>query len=371
MIHDISPARMVESSWRDAGGTPVLRDAVAALPAYVAGRRSQSPLIAALASNESHFPPLPSVLDAVRSAAGTLNRYPDPASLELRETIANKHDVDVARVVVGAGSCALIQQIITSLCDPDDEVIFAWRSFEAYPILTRIIGARAVAVPLRGAGEHDLPAMAAAVTDRTRLIILCSPNNPTGVAISRAALEDFLGRVPTRVLVLVDEAYIEYSTNFDITESLTLYRRTANLCVVRTFSKAHGLAGLRIGYAFAHETLADGLRSVAVPFAVSTIAQRCALASIAATAEMHDRVSTVTAERSRICDAARGLGWPVPQSQANFIWLPVTGELHATLVDAFNAAGILVRAFPDAGVRVTLADKESNDRVLGVLKNHG
>ncbi len=346
---------------------PALRAVVSGLPAYVAGRRSQSALAAALASNESHFAPLPSVIAEVQAATQHLNRYPDIGATELRQKIAGHLDVSVDEIAVGPGSVGVLQQIITSLCDQDDEVVFAWRSFEAYPILVALAGARGVPVALRDDDGHDLAAMAAAITERTRLVILCSPNNPTGTSIPADAMEAFLAQVPPGVLVVIDEAYIEYATDDNAVDALALYHRHPNICVLRTFSKAYGLAGLRVGYAVAAPALAHGLRSAAIPFAVSTIAQRAAIASLAAADEMRERVQGVVSERARILEAVRGFGWRVPDSQANFIWIRTTSELRRRLLDAFTEADVLVRAYADDGIRISLADAASNDRVLAVL----
>lgn len=347
-----------------------LSKAVSSIPPYVAGRRAQSALTAALASNESHYEPLPSVLESVQSAALRMNRYPDTASLELRQRLAQHLSVAHDELAVGPGSVGVLQQIITSFCDPGDEVIFAWRSFEAYPILVTLAGARPVPIPLLPDENHDLDAMAAAMTQRTRVIVLCTPNNPTGTPIASAALEAFLARIPAGVLVVIDEAYVEYVTGPDPVDSIALYRRHPNVCVLRTFSKAYGLAGLRVGYAVATPELADGLRRAGMPFAVSTLAQQAAVASLDAVHEMTVRTKGVVAERERLLSTLRTFGWELPDSQANFIWLRAGGTLHAELLHAFTAADILIRAYPDDGIRISLADPATNDRVLDVLRDH-
>jgi histidinol-phosphate aminotransferase len=346
---------------------PALRPVVAGLPAYVAGRRSVSELTAALASNESHYPPLPSVLEVVQSQALRMNRYPDMAAVALRERIAAHLDVSPDEIAVGPGSVGVLQQIVTALCDAGDEVVHAWRSFEAYPILISLAGARPVGVPLRADESHELDAMAAAVTDRTRIVLLCSPNNPTGVAIGAAELDRFLTAVPADVLVVLDEAYVEYATRPDTVDAMAVFRAHPNVCVLRTFSKAYGLAGLRVGYAVAHPRLADGLRRTGIPFAVSGLAQHAAIASLDAADEMRDRVAAVVAERRRVTDALRAAGWQIPESEANFVWLRADDDLRVRLVDAMADADILVRGYVADGVRVTLADRAANDRVLAVL----
>lgn len=349
---------------------PTLRGAVAGLPAYVPGRRGAGADIAALASNESHYDPLPAAVAAVAEAAGRMNRYPDSAALELRERLARHLGVTAGEVAVGPGSVGVLQQIITGLCDAGDEVVFAWRSFEAYPILVELAGARPVRIPLDDAEGHDLDAMAAAVTDRTKVILLCTPNNPTGVPISHERVEAFLQSVPSSVLVVIDEAYVEYADAGSGPDSLALYRRYPNVCILRTFSKAYGLAGLRVGYAIATPAIAEGLRRTALPFAVSALAQKAALASLDAGEEMAARVSLVRQERARMATALEAQGWKLQPSQGNFLWIRADEDLRGRLVEAFDAAGILVRAYQGDGVRITVADPASNDRVLKLLAAH-
>ncbi|QDG87517.1 histidinol-phosphate transaminase [Pseudarthrobacter sp. NIBRBAC000502770] len=347
---------------------PTLRAAVTGLPAYVPGRRSLGSDIAALASNESHYEPLPAAVTAVAEAAGRMNRYPDMAAVELRERLARHLGVTPEEVAVGPGSVGVLQQIITGLCDAGDEVVFAWRSFEAYPILVELAGARAVRIPLDDAEGHDLDAMAAAVTGRTKVILLCTPNNPTGVPISHDRLEAFLQSVPSSVLVVIDEAYVEYADAGP--DSLALYRRYPNVCILRTFSKAYGLAGLRVGYAITTAAIAEGLRRTALPFAVSALAQKAAIASLDAREEMEARVSAVKQERTRIAAELAAQGWKLQPSQGNFLWIRADGQLLARLVDAFDSAGIMVRAYQGDGMRITVADPASNNRVLRLLEAH-
>ncbi|MGB7963180.1 MAG: histidinol-phosphate transaminase [Propionicimonas sp.] len=345
----------------------VPRQSVLGLPGYVAGRRAVSPNSAALASNESHEPPLPGVVEAIVAAGERANRYPDMGCVALREAIAASVGRPMDEVAVGPGSVAILQQVITAFCDAGDEVIFAWRSFEAYPILTAIAGAVAVRVPLLPDEGHDLAAMAAAVNDRTRVVLLCSPNNPTGVPIPAAALEAFLDAVPGNVLVVLDEAYLEFCAPAGSSVSLDLLRLYPNLCLLRTLSKAYGLAGLRVGYALAAEPIAEALRRTAIPFGVSAVAQAAGVAALAARDEVVRRSTAVMAERARMLAALRAAGWKTPDSQANFVWLRAKGSLFAQLMDAFDAADILVRGYPGDGVRISLADPVTNDRVLAVL----
>ncbi|WP_087071795.1 histidinol-phosphate transaminase [Arthrobacter sedimenti] len=348
-------------------GGPRLRTAVAGLPSYVPGRSAETALTAALASNESHFPPLPSVADVITTEAGRIHRYPNMASEELREAIALHFAVSTDEVAVGPGSSGVLQQILSAVCDPEDEVMFAWRSFEAYPILAAVAGATPVRVPLLSDEQHDLDAMAAAVTDRTRVIILCSPNNPTGVSLDPASMEDFLSRVPSRVLVVIDEAYIEFQDEPGDVDTLDLYRRYPHVCILRTFSKAYGLAGLRVGYAIARVPVAEGLRRTAIPFGVNRLGQSAAVASLAADDEIRARVSEVRTERRRMIAALRAAGWTVTDSQANFFWLRCRDEVREQVLSALADANILARGYQGDGVRISLADHDTNERVLAVL----
>jgi histidinol-phosphate aminotransferase len=346
---------------------PALRTAVSGLPGYVAGTRAQSLLTAALASNESHYPPLPAVIDIVQSGALRMNRYPDISAIGLREAIAAFVGVSAPEVAVGPGSVGVLQQILVSVCDAGDEVVFAWRSFEAYPILASLAGASPVPVPLDAQEGHDLDAMLAAITPRTKVVLICSPNNPTGVAIGHEPLAAFLAAVPPGVLVVIDEAYLEFTDMAGGLDALALFSRHGNVCVLRTFSKAYGLAGLRVGYAIAHPGLADGLRRAAIPFGVSALAQQAAIASLDAVAEIRERVALVVAERRRVTDSLRSQGWAPPESQANFVWLRADDQRQESLLRAFHEADVLVRRYAGDGIRITLADAQTNDRVLSVL----
>ncbi|MFW5470571.1 histidinol-phosphate transaminase [Knoellia sp. CPCC 206435] len=345
-----------------------LRDALDAVPAYVAGR----PAVAQagttaykVSSNENPYPPLPSVLEVVREQAGQMNRYPDMGVSALTEALAAHLDVPAARIATGPGSVGVLGQIITAFCDPGDEVVFAWRSFEAYPILVALSGATPVTVPLTSEARHDLDAMAAAVTDRTKVVLVCTPNNPTGPSVRRDELEAFLDRVPEDVLVVLDEAYLEFVSREDAPDALAIHRARPNVAVLRTFSKAYGLAGLRVGYAVAHEPVAEALRKAAIPFGVNSLAQAAAVASLDAFDELDVRVKELVAERARVLAALAEQGWDVPDTDANFVWFPV-GERTPELVAACQAAGLTVRPYGTDGVRVTIAEPEANDRLLEV-----
>ncbi|MEV5959716.1 histidinol-phosphate transaminase [Streptomyces sp. NPDC051987] len=341
---------------------PRLRADVTALPRYVPGRAAPSDLVDKLSSNENPYPPLPSVLAALREDLGRVNRYPDPASSELVTRLSKALAVPPDHLVAGTGSLGVTRDLLRAAAGEGDEVLFAWRSFEAYPLLVWATGATPVQIPLREE-RHDLQAMADAVTDRTRLIFVCNPNNPTGTAVHRAELEDFLDRVPARVLVVLDEAYREFVDDPGIPDGIACYRDRPNVAVLRTFSKAYGLARLRVGYAVAHPPVAAALRACTVPFGVSGPAQAAARASLDAQPELLHRVSTLVAERTRVTRALRATGFHVPDSQANFLWLRL-GTRTPAFAAACEAAGVMVRPFGDEGARITIGTPDQNDRLL-------
>jgi histidinol-phosphate aminotransferase len=294
-----------------------------------------------------------------------MNRYPDMACSRLVAAVADRHRVPAECVVPGTGSVGVLGHLVQSVCDQGDEVVYAWRSFEAYPIVTQVCGARPVPVPLAADARHDLEAMAAAITDRTRMVLVCTPNNPTGPAVHAAELEAFLDRVPRDVLVVLDEAYVEFVRDEKVPDGLALWRRQPNLAVLRTFSKAYGLAGLRVGYVVAHEPVADAVRATALPFGVSNLAQEAAIASLAAEAELLERVERIVAERERVVAALREIGWAVPDAQGNFVWLEL-GERTLEFAAACRRAGIVVRPFAEDGARCTIDAPEANDRLIKV-----
>lgn len=346
---------------------PRLRDALDRLPAYVAGRppAGRSDLAPyKLSSNENPHPPLPGVLEAVAAAAAATNRYPDPAATALVDALAERYAVPRDHLALGTGSVGLLQQVVQISAGPGDEVLFAWRSFEAYPIMTIIGGATAVQVPLRDDQTHDLDAMADAITERTRLILVCTPNNPTGTVVTQVELDRFLDRVPDDVLVIVDEAYVEFVRDPDAVRGLDTYRDRPNVAVLRTFSKAYGLAGLRVGMAVAHPQVAAALRQTAVPFGVSSVAQAAAIASLHAEEALLERVDAIVAERARVEAALAAQGWDLPPSQANFVWL--RSDRLDELVAACEEVNLSVRRYADDGVRVTVGEPEANDRFLEV-----
>ncbi|MGW2930973.1 histidinol-phosphate transaminase [Streptomyces sp. NPDC001156] len=349
--------------------SPKLRAELEGIPTYKPGKpaAADGPVAYKLSSNENPYPPLPGVMEAVTAAAHSFNRYPDMACSGLMAELSERFGVPQTHLATGTGSVGVAQQLLQATSGPGDEVIYAWRSFEAYPIITQISGATSIQVPLTPGDVHDLDAMADAITDRTRLIFVCNPNNPTGTVVRRDELERFLDRVPDDVLVVLDEAYREFIRDIQVPDGVELYRKRPNVCVLRTFSKAYGLAGLRVGFAIAQEPVAAALRKTAVPFGVSQLAQEAAIASLRMEDELLGRVGSLVCERSRVVEALRAQGWTVPETQANFLWLRL-GERTTAFAAACEQAGVVVRPFAGEGVRVTIGEEEANDIFLKVAE---
>lgn len=360
---------MSESTSTPSPGTgPRIREALSRLPAYVPGKPASAPpgiTAYKLSSNENPYPPLPSVLAVVQEAAGQINRYPDMAVGELTATLADALGVPAECLATGTGSVGVLGQVIQACCDPGDEVIYAWRSFEAYPIVTTLAGAVPVQVPLDAEHRHRLDAMADAITDRTRVILVCTPNNPTGTVVHDDEQRAFLARVPSDVLVVIDEAYLEFVQDAAAPDALAIWREHPNVMVLRTFSKAYGLAGLRVGYAVAHPDVAVALRKTAVPFGVNSLAQVAAVASLGAVDELQERVDALVKERGRVVDGLRDQGWDLSETEANFVWFDLA-EQSGEFAAACEAAGLMVRQYGSDGVRVTIGEPEANDRLVQV-----
>src|SRR3954463_12524221 len=368
---------------RHGGGRDVVvsaRPAVQQLPAYKPGRNPADlareigvATAVKLASNGVASPPLPAVVQALAAAAGETNRYPDNGAVVLTQALAERYDVDPGQVVTGCGAVMLCQQLAQSYNDPGTSIAFAWRSFEMYPLLAQVAGARSVPVPLApgrpggAADTHDLEALAAAVDDTTRLVFVCNPNNPTGTAVRRAELERSLDGVPADALVVLDEAYREFVTDPDVPDGLQLMRGRPNVAVLRTFSKAYALAGLRVGYIIAEDpAVAGALRKTHVPFSVSIPAQAAAVAALSSMDEVRRRCAAVVAERDRLTAALRERGFDVSDSQANFVWLPL-GEHAADVAAALEARAVITRPFAGDGIRVTVGTPEEDDIFLAAL----
>jgi len=348
---------------------PRIRPEIAALPAYRQGRQASADAFK-LSSNENPFEPLPGVVEAVQ-AATAINRYPDATAARLRERLAARHGVTPDEVHVGAGSVSLLAQLLLAVAGPGDEVVYAWRSFEAYPSLVAVTGATSVQVPLTAAFRHDLPAMAAAITERTRLVVVCSPNNPTGPTVAHDDFAAFVDAVPRDVLIVLDEAYAEFVTDASSVsgDRVRGILNRPNIVVLRTFSKAYGLAGLRVGYAVGHTRVLDAARSTAIPLAVTAAAEVAALASLEAESELLERVSVIAERRDRLVARLRDTGWDVPDAQGNFVWLPA-GDRALDVAAAFEEAGLVVRPFAGDGVRVSVGEEEAVDAIVATASAH-
>jgi histidinol-phosphate aminotransferase len=344
--------------------SPRFRPVLDTFPAY---RPGKVPAAAAgqahkLSSNESPYGPLPSVTEVIAEAGRDVNRYPDHGAEALTAAIARRFAVPAEHIAVGCGSVGVLKQLLEAVSDPGAEVLYAWRSFEAYPTLADLAGATSVRVPLREEA-HDLDAIRAAITPRTRMILICNPNNPTGTVVGGRALTAFLDQVPGDCLVVLDEAYREYIRDESVPDGIDLYRDRPNVAVLRTFSKAYGLAGLRVGFLVGHPPVAAAIRKTMLPFTVSLVAQAAAVASLAAEAELLERVETVVKERDRVRSALLADGWTVPVTEANFVWLRL-GEHTTAFAESCEAAGIAVRPFAGEGARVSIGTPEANDALL-------
>jgi histidinol-phosphate aminotransferase len=344
---------------------------MAQLPTYKAGKKA-APVDGLtafkLSSNENPMDPLPGIVSVIAHAATEIHRYPDPLVTELTHALAKRHNVQPELVATGTGSVGVCQQIVQAVAGAGDEVIFAWRSFEAYPIIATIAGATSVQVPLNADNGHDLKAMAAAITDSTRLIFVCTPNNPTGTTVSQREFDEFMTQVPQDILVVVDEAYVEFNRDELALDGLASMRKYPNVGVLRTFSKAYGLAALRIGFFIGPEVIADAVRKTAVPFGVSNVAQAAAVASLELESELMERVDAIVETREWFEAELRGIGFDLPNSQANFVWLAL-GEHTDSFAAECTAHAVAVRPFSGEGVRITIGEREPLDRVIEILKS--
>jgi histidinol-phosphate aminotransferase len=346
------------------------RTAVAGLPAYRPGKdaaqaEAEHGIINAikLASNETPWGPVASVQQKVADAAGGTNRYADHRASVLRERLARWLGVDLDMVTAGCGSVGLLQQLYLTYVDPGDEVVYPWRSFEVYPVFTRLMGGTEVTVPLVGE-TFDLVAVAGAVTERTKMVLLANPNNPTGTAVPMTAVKALLESIADDVIVVLDEAYREF-----MSESLGdpigdgLLAAHHNLVVLRTFSKAQGLAALRVGYAIGHPEVIGSIDKTLFPFAVNGLAQTAAIASIDAHAEVMERVEFIKGERARVVATLESAGWSIPTPEANFVYLSLGARTDEVFLD-LEKKGVVTRPFAGEGLRVTIGSTEENDRFL-------
>lgn len=339
------------------------------LPGYQQGRPAPeaSGLVPyKISSNENPYPPLDAVQRAIADQSLVhLNRYPDMRGNALVERLARLHGVDPENIQLGCGSTEVITQLVTLVAGAGDEVIYPWRSFEAYPIIVTSAGATCLPIPLDEHGRQNIDAMIQAVTDQTRLVIVNNPNNPTATSVSREEALRLLDALPRDVLVLFDEAYFQFNDDPDQARGLELMKDYPNIVVARTFSKAYGLAGLRIGYAVAPSEVVQGLSKVALPFGVSDVAQTAALVSLDVSDQLEERVENLIQERTRVIGALEDQGWHIPTPRANYFWLPL-GQSTNRAYEEFRDRGLSVRAFPGEGIRISIGETEAMDRVIQV-----
>jgi histidinol-phosphate aminotransferase len=329
--------------------------------------------VALLASNESPYPPIPAVVDAITQVLGGLNRYPDPTSSALRAALSDRYGVPLHRIAVGNGSCDILLAAGEALLEPGAEIVYAWPSFSVYPHLAAASGARAIEVPLDGDHRHDLGAMLKEITAATRLVVVCNPNNPTSTALPLEEIAEFVRAVPRHVAVILDEAYCEFSLLQDPDDSLDLLGRHPNLVLLRTFSKVYGLCGLRVGFGLCgSEEFRTAVDQVRQPFYCNAAAQAAAIEALKHQDEVARRVERNLAERLELEDGLRGLGIEPAESQANFVWFDLPeGIDERETVRALADGGVLVRAGASLGregaLRVTVGTEGENERFVAAL----
>jgi histidinol-phosphate aminotransferase len=345
---------------------------IEAIPVYPAAETYEfGGELVKLASNEAPWGPHPQVLEAVESSLRTLNRYPDPEKSLLRRRISERTGVPAGRVGVGNGSCEILLAAADAMLEPGAEVVYAWPSFSIYPHLAAMSGAAAITVPLDGDGAHDLEAMAREVTHATRLVIVCNPNNPSATALPPAAIDDFVASLPRHVAVVLDEAYVEFSTLQAPDESIDLLDRHPNLVLLRTFSKVYGLCGLRCGYALGSEAFRLAVDRVRQPFSVNALAQAAAAEALLHEDEVVRRVERTAIERLHVESELGARGLESTDSQANFSWVSLGEHDEADVVRGLAQRGVIVRAGAALGeegrLRVTYGTRQENDRFLAAL----
>ena len=353
--------------------TPVVpRSIVGEMPVYRAGRTGADVArergirgAVKLASNESPHDPLPSVRAALEVAIGDINRYPDVKAARLAAAVADQVGVATTGVAVGAGSTGLLLQLAEAYLGPSDDVVTPSPSFEGYAFAARLRGASLVRVPLAGS-QADVAAMVGAITERTKVVVIAEPNNPTGTLVGGEALQRLVEETASRCLLVIDEAYVEFARGADQLDAVACARRHPHVVVLRTFSKAHGLAGLRVGYAIGDPAVIAAIDRVGAPFAVNTLAQTAACVSLGAGAELWDRVDAIVERRTRLERALRERGWSVPDPRANFVWLPA-GSASRSLASSLEQHGVITRPVPDHGVRVTIGGPTASDRFLNAF----
>jgi histidinol-phosphate aminotransferase len=345
------------------------------IPVYPAagGYAEQATPLVRLASNESPYPPLPAVREAIDHALSSLNRYPDPSNSILRERLSDRYEVPVSRIAIGNGSCDILLAAGEALLEPGAELVHAWPSFSVYPHLSAASGARAITVPLDSRQRHDLGAMLGEITVATRLAIVCNPNNPTSTALSPQEIAAFVAEVPPHVCVIVDEAYCEFNLLGDPDTSIELLHSHPNLVLLRTFSKVYGLCGLRVGFALCgSEELPQAVDQVRQPFYCNALAQAAAVEALVHQDAVLERVTNTVAERISVGEGLQALGLPSADSQANFCWVDLGERDEAEIMRGLEDRGVLVRGGKALGsqtpaLRVTYGTPEENARFLTAL----
>jgi histidinol-phosphate aminotransferase len=325
-----------------------------------------------LASNESPWGPHPAVVEAIAAAASRLNRYPDQYSKYLRRRIAQRFEVEPSQVAIGNGSCELLLAAAEALCEPGDEILFAWPSFSIYPHLAALTGASEIRVPLAEGYVHDLDAMLTEITAATQLVCVNNPNNPTGTHLPASRIAAFLEKVPQHVTVALDEAYIEFQTNDDPDDTVDFLKRFPNVVLLRTFSKVYGLAGLRCGYALGSAKFRAAVDAVRQPFSVNELAQVAGAEALMHGDDVLGRVERTIVERVFVEEGARDLGLDPPDSQANFSWIPLGDHDEAEVIQRLGERGIVVRGGTSLGgpghIRVTYGTRGENERFLEAVE---
>ncbi len=361
------------SASTESSSLPRARPAVDRLPAYRPGKgaaqaEAEHGITNAikLASNENPDPPLDQIVAAVSAAAARANRYADHRATELRERIGSWLEVDPASVTIGAGSVGLLQQLFLTFVDVGDEVVYPWRSFEVYPVYTKLMGGVEVTTPLTSDHAFDLDALAAVVSPSTRMLILATPNNPTGTALRTNEIRGLLEHVDPRTVVVIDEAYREFLDPSFGDPVQELVPDFPNVVVTRTFSKAHGLAGLRVGYAIGHPDVIASIDKTLFPFAVNGLAQAAAIAAIDSIDLIQARVDRILTERARVIATLVDAGWSIPDAQANFVFLPLGKRTDAVYLE-LEKRGVVTRPFSNEGIRITIGTAEQNSRFVATL----
>ncbi len=317
----------------------------------------------ALSLNENPFPPLPSVRSALMRSIDVANRYPEFLPKQLRTLIAGHVGVSDGQVVLGAGASGVTMQVLHAVTRPGDRIVLSDPTFDGYPIFAQMARLTSVAVPLDERGHHDLEAMAEAAAD-ARVVVLCRPHNPTGTLEPVADVQRFLRRVPDDTVVLLDEAYVEFVAPQHRIDGPNLIRRFPNVVVLRTFSKAYGLAGLRIGYGFASPEMATTLWSMQLPFGMGITSLVAVAASYDAEDQLRQRILRITGERDYLCRRLRAMGVYATDGHANFVYLPAVGRPWQ---EVFGDTRLHARYYDDGGVRITVGSRASTKAVLAAV----